>query len=296
MQGVLGTGGMACVSRATDTATGRELAVKRLTLQRSEKGFAEAAALFEREFHTLVALSHPSIVAVYDYGVDALGPFYTMELLDGGDLKEKSPCDWRVACGLISEVCSALALVHSRRLTHGDVSPRNVRCTRDGRAKLIDFGALMPMGRCDKIVGTPAFVAPEVVSRLTSDARTDLYSLGATLYYALTGKLPYPVSDFRSLARAWQRQPPAPSHFAPDVPPALDELVLALLELEPSQRPRSPFEVMQRLAATAGLAQPEQLEEALAYLFTPALIGRDAELEELRERLAQALAADGGAV
>ena len=296
VQAEIGSGGMASVYHVTDTATGRELAVKRLSLRRGDKGFSEASALFEREYHTLVALSHPGVVAVYDYGLDALGPFYTMELLDGGDLKEKSPCDWRTACALASEVCSALALVHSRRLTHGDVSPRNVRCTRDGHAKLIDFGALMPMGRCDKIVGTPAFVAPEVVSRLTSDARTDLYSLGATLYYALSGQLPYSVSDFHSLARAWQRQPLPPSHYARAVPPALDELVLSLLELEPSQRPRSPFEVMQRLAAIAGLAQPEQLEVAQAYLATPVLIGRDAELATLREKLAQALAADGGAV
>ena len=86
---------------------------------------------------------------------------------------------------------------------HRDISPRNVRCTRDGRAKLIDFGAMVPMGPSAQVVGTPAFIAPEVVHRSALDARTDLYSLGATLYYALTGRMPYPARDFASVLEAW---------------------------------------------------------------------------------------------
>jgi serine/threonine-protein kinase len=90
------------------------------------------------------------VIEVYDYGVDAqAGPYYTTELLDGGDLRDRSPLPWREACTLLFDVCSSLALLHSRRLLHRDVSPRNIRCTHDGQAKLIDFGAMAPMGTGD---------------------------------------------------------------------------------------------------------------------------------------------------
>ena len=99
-----------------------------------------------------------------------------MELLDGGDLVERSPLPWKDACRVLFDVCSCLALLHSRRLLHRDVSPRNVRCTADGQAKLIDFGAMAVMGHSRQVVGTPAFVAPEALHRLALDGRTDLYS------------------------------------------------------------------------------------------------------------------------
>jgi tetratricopeptide (TPR) repeat protein len=298
VQRVLGIGGMACVYLTIDSVTGRELAVKRLTVRTRDRAYEEAAALFVREFHTLIALSQPCVVEVYDYGVDELGPFYTMEHVEGGDLKERAPCDWRSACSLAYDVCSVLALLHSRRLVHGDISPRNVRYTRDGRAKLIDFGALSSMGPCDKIIGTPAFVAPEVVSRLTSDARTDLYSLGGSLYYALTGQLPYPVSDFAGLAQAWQTPPLPPSRMSPEseIPAALDALVLSLLAQDPVERPSNSYEVMARLSALAGLSHPDELELAQAHLSTPALQGRDEALASMRVELARMLDGDGGGV
>ncbi|MET0388892.1 MAG: protein kinase, partial [Polyangiales bacterium] len=292
---LLGRGGMARVYRTTDTATSRELAVKCLILD-PEAQEAKLPSLFEREYHTLVQLSHPRIVAVYDYGVDEHGAYYTMELLDGGDLTERTPCPWREAAGIAFDVASSLALVHSRRLVHGDISPRNVRCTREGHAKLIDFGAMAPMGRCDKLVGTPAFVAPEVVAHLTAEAASDLYSLGATLYYALTGHLPYVVTDFAGLARAHRERPLPPSRYTTDVPPALDALTLSLLELDPEQRPRTAFEVMQRLAAIAGFDQPEHAGVAQAYLSRPTLVGRDDALELVRQQLMAAKSGQGGGV
>src|ERR1043165_4513376 len=182
--GVLGRGGMAIAYRVSDAVTGREVALKQLVLPESEKQQRAAAALFEREFHTLAELSHPRIIEVYDYGVDEAGAFYTMELLDGGDLRQRTPLPWREACAITYDVCSSLALIHSRRLVHRDVTPRNIRCTEDGAAKLIDFGAMVPMGPGGSVVGTPSFVAPEVVLGSGIAARADLFSLGATIYYA----------------------------------------------------------------------------------------------------------------
>src|SRR5262245_7750478 len=95
---LLGRGGMAQVYRAVDTASAREVALKQLLLPDDATTRADLAALFEREFHTLAQLSHPRVIEVYDYGVTPTGPYYTMELLDGGDLRERSPMPWREAC------------------------------------------------------------------------------------------------------------------------------------------------------------------------------------------------------
>ena len=135
-----------------------------------------------------------------------------MELLDGGDLRERAPLPWREACALLCDVCSSLALLHSRRLVHRDVSPRNVRCTADGRAKLIDFGAMVPVGPGDAHRRHAAVRGARGAQSVALDARTDLFSLGATLYYALTGRVPFPARSFADLcgclaARAGRAEP-----------------------------------------------------------------------------------------
>ncbi len=295
VEAVLGRGGMAVVYRVTDTVAGRELALKQLVPLEGKKA-REASVLFAREFHTLAQLSHPHVIEVYDYGIDACGAYYTMELLDGRDLRELSPMPWREACVRLLDVCSSLSLLHSRRLIHRDVSPRNVRCTKDGASKLIDFGALAPMGAGGRLVGTPPFVAPEVVHRLATDARVDLFALGATLYYTLTGRHAYPARTFSELPEVWATKAPLPSRLVPDVPPALDALVMSLLSLEPAMRPRTAFEVMQRLAAVADVERVEPVSVAQAYLSTPLLIGRDELLAEIRARIAAAADGRGDAV
>jgi serine/threonine-protein kinase len=292
----LGSGGMASVYRATDSATGRQVAVKQLAVSGDDKRIRDSAALFEREFYTLSELSHPRIIEVYDYGIDPEGPYYTMELLEGKDLRERSPVPWREACALLFDICSSLALIHSRRLVHRDVSPRNVRCTLFGHAKLIDFGAMVPAGHGSLIVGTPPFVAPEVVHLSALDARTDLYSVGATLYYALTGRSPYPAREFSQLPQAWRNKPLAPGVLVAGIPEVLDALVLSLLNLEPAMRPRTAFEVMQRLAAIAGIESSEPPGVSRAYLTSPVLVGRDELIGQLRQEMEAAFAGHGRTV
>jgi hypothetical protein len=290
----LGRGGMAAVYRARDPGTGRELALKQL-LPPSDAGKArEVVALFEREFYTLAQLSHPGVIEVYDFGNDAGRPYYTMQLLDGGDLSERGPWPYAKACELIAGVCSALSLLHSRRLVHRDISPRNVRCTQAGAAKLIDFGAMAPMGQNAQIVGTPSFIAPEVLHQLSLDGRTDLFSLGATLYYAITGRSPFAARNFAELRELWRMEPVPPSQLTAAIPPALDALLLSMLRIDPAQRPRSAFEVMQRLCAIAGIECAESAEVTQAYLSTPTLVARDAELVEVRAIVARAGKGHGG--
>src|SRR5688572_9225906 len=167
----LARGGLGTIYRAHDEVTGREVALKRLrTDSVAERHHQRVAIAFEREYFTLAQIAHPRVIQVYDYGVDAEGPYYTMELLGGTDLREKAPLPWRAVCTVLQDVSSSLALLHSRHLLHRDLSPRNVRCTDDGHAKLIDFGAMAPFGPIAHLAGTPAYMAPEAVYGQSLDA------------------------------------------------------------------------------------------------------------------------------
>lgn len=176
MRRSLGEGGLARVCEAVDLRSGRVVALKQLL----RPDHLRHKALFELEYHTLKELSHPSLIEVYEYGLTLQGrPFYTMELLAGQDVKELAPLPWQEVCELLVGVASSLAVLHSRRLLHRDVSARNVRRTGKGQAKLIDFGAMCEMGTPAEITGTAPFMAPEAVFGQPLDGRTDLYSLGA---------------------------------------------------------------------------------------------------------------------
>jgi tetratricopeptide (TPR) repeat protein len=297
----LGRGGMALVYEVRDVVSGRKIALKRLLVQADEQKARRATELFEREYHTLCQLAHPRIVTVYDYALDDGTPYYTMELLDGGDLQDVAPVGFLRACAFARDLCSALSLLHSRRLVHRDLTMRNVRCTGDGLAKLIDFGAMAVMGPCKYVVGTPSYCAPEIVQLQGLDARTDLFALGATLYYALTGRHAYPASDFAGLLARWQVPLRPPSELAPGVPDALDRLLLDLLALDPAARPSSAAEVIARLDAITGSGgQDDEREQApvvaQSYLTTPALVGRDLPLARARGKLQRAARGRGSAL
>jgi serine/threonine protein kinase len=269
----LGRGGSAVVYRVRDRGQPAEFALKQL-LAPGSMHESESRGLFEREFHVLAQLKHPSAVEVYDFGVDAKGPFYTMELLDGGDLSARAPMPLAAACQALMQVCPLLSLLHARGFVHRDVTPRNVRFTREGAAKLIDFGAMVRFGPCAQGVGTPGFVAPEVVHHLRLDARTDLFSVGATLYYALTGQRPFAARTLADLNELFRGEPVLVSALVPGTPPALDALIASLLQVDPARRPSSAFEVMQRLAALCGAPLTASSEIAHAYLSLPLLVGR----------------------
>src|SRR5690349_10543219 len=165
---VLGQGGMGTVYRAFDLERREEVALKRLRLRADPEANRRRLLAFEREYQALAQLHHPSIVAAYDYGVDRLGAYYTMELLSGSSLHERSESgrvDWKLLCSWLRDVASALATLHARRLVHRDVTPRNIHCSRaahqaTSRATLIDFGALSNTERIATIVGTPPFLPP----------------------------------------------------------------------------------------------------------------------------------------
>ncbi|HMJ03053.1 MAG TPA: serine/threonine-protein kinase, partial [Conexibacter sp.] len=289
---VLGRGGMAVVYCVHDAQDGRRLALKRAVAADPEKQ-KRHAALLSREYRTLCQLAHPRIIEVYDYGVDARGPYYLMELLDGNDLDASGRLPWREACALLRDVASSLAILHARGLLHRDVSLRNVRRTADGRAKLIDFGAMVSMGVPKAIVGTPPFMPPEVVQMQTLDGRADLFSLGALAYRLLTGRDAYRARRTHELRDAWRSRPAAPARLVPEVPTPLSDLVTQLLALDRNARPQSAGEVMSRLCAIADLPVDE-IGVPHAYLNAPPLIGRDRALLTVRRRLLSLGRRDGG--
>lgn len=294
IEAMLGKGGMGAVYRAFDRVTGRLVALKRLMLARGHQ-VERRTAQFEREFHALSQLSHPSIVAAYDYGIDDDGPYYTMELLEGRDLHGLAPLPYHKACALLYGIASALSLLHSRRLIHRDVTPRNILILDDKRPKLIDFGALLPMGPSEDIVGTPSFVAPEFVFTQPLDGRCDLYSLGVVLYQALTGHLPYRAQALSELRAVWLQSPMPPSRYTADIPPELDHLTLSLIALDRTARPRDAAEVMERLAAIGEFRHAAPIAESRAYLVAPNLVGRTMALESARAVLRTAMRGRGGA-
>jgi tetratricopeptide (TPR) repeat protein len=291
---LLGQGGMGAVYRVVDNSTGERLALKLSSVAKRNTKQAERLARFEREYYTLEQLKHPRIVKVYDYGVESSRAYYTMELLDGGDLRDRAPMGWMRACALLIDVASALALLHSRRMVHRDLNPHNIRYTAQGLAKLFDFGALAPMGPCKSIVGTPACTPPEMMNHQALDARADMYALGATAYYVLTGRNAFPARSFAQLRDIWRSRPIPPSDIVDVIPEALDNLVMSLLNLDMASRPSSAAEVMERLNAISGMERTEELAVSHAYLATPTLVGRDDALVQVRRRMLRALSGQGG--
>ncbi|MET0341993.1 MAG: AAA family ATPase [Polyangiales bacterium] len=287
---MLGVGGTARVLRVIDEASGSALALKLLDASAPPR----TAALFELEYQTLASLRHPRIVRAFDYGLDRGRGFYTMELLEGDDLKAHAPVSWREACRYVRDAAQALGVLHARRLVHRDVSPRNLWRTPDGRVKLIDFGALSPFGATEHLVGTPPNLAPEALRTGALDQRADLYALGAVAYYLLSGRQAFPARDVRDLPALWaQGFVPVTQCVAelgradlPPPPPELERLITALLSLEPLARPSSAEELIERLDAFAGDAlQGAKDERPEARLANSAFVGRERELRRLRRLL-----------
>ncbi|MDH5673928.1 MAG: protein kinase [Myxococcales bacterium] len=300
VEALLGRGGMAQVYRVHDAASRRQLALKHFN-PAQETAHATLATLFEREYHTLAQLSHPNIVRVHDYGIDAGRAYYTMDLLEGQMLRSLAPMPWKQACEVIAQVCSALALLHSRSLLHRDVAPRNVYCDDQLHATLIDFGTMTPMGPATFALGTAPALPPEGLGRQSLDARSDLYGVGSLLYFALTKTYAYPAHYFRELEALWAKPLKPPTALVPEVPEFVDSLVLSLLSLDPVGRPSSAAEVIERLEAVARDSERTVVrrtaDDAAAgrpYLVAPKLVDRAASLVRIDRHVGRLANGRGG--
>ncbi|HEX5660051.1 MAG TPA: protein kinase [Polyangiales bacterium] len=274
LRGEVARGAMGTIHCAYDRLRGTEVAYKRLRVE-NEGRRARMLVLFQREYETLVRLEHPRIVQAYEYGHDAFGPYYTMELLSGTDLAKVGARPWQEVLQILRDVASALALIHARHLVHRDVSANNVRLSADGRAKLIDFGALLPFGPSDQVVGTPAFVSPEAMRGEPLDGRTDLYALGALGYWLITSALAVRARSLDELPYALEYDILPPSSRVEDVPEAVDQLLLALLQREAVARPPDAAALIARIDQILPGLDVDDAAYAASFLQHPNLVGRE---------------------
>ena len=230
---LLGQGGMATIYRARDAQLDRDVAVK---LLRPEFGRdPDFLARFRDEARAAASLSHPNIVAVFDFGEEASGPYIVMELIDGQDLasilRENGPLPPRQAARVSAEVAKALHAAHVRGIVHRDVKPSNILVGRDGRVKVADFGIARALNESQLTLpgvtmGSVHYFSPEQARGEPATQASDIYSLGIVLYESLTGQRPFSGDGAAAVALArLTTTPPRPTALRPGVPAALDQIV-----------------------------------------------------------------------
>jgi eukaryotic-like serine/threonine-protein kinase len=213
---------------------------------------------FLDEGRVLGALDHPNVVELYEIGELERRPFLALEFLDGSDLSALSvPLPFERVLTVGACICDALAHVHERGVVHRDLSPGNVMITDDGRIKLIDFGSASTPERRDTglLIGHAAYCSPEQLEGKPIDGRADLFSLGVLLFELATGeRLFRRAGDHQTLLAVLEADVPGPAELRPELPPAFDAVVLALLERDPEKRPPSAFEAGRALAELLAFA------------------------------------------
>lgn len=264
----LGRGAMGVVYQAEHTLLRRPAALKLLAPELSD---AASRARFEREVRLAAKLQHPSIVQVYDFGVTAEGLFfYAMELLDGVTVRDlvadHGPVPPARAAALVRQIAEALREAHGKRIIHRDLAPANLMVTVRGETydvvKVLDFGLVKrirslddeeltrPRSEAGVVIGSPGFIAPEVLRGREADERVDIYAVGAIWYLLLAGRAPFSGPTPTVVMQSQLRAAPAPLHkLIPDLPAGLAELVADAMQPDPRLRLRSMSELLLRLDA-----------------------------------------------
>jgi serine/threonine-protein kinase len=253
---LLGSGGMANVYRAHDPHLGRDVAVKILADRyTADPSFVER---FRREASAAAQLNHPNIVQVFDRGETDGTYFIVMEYLTGPDLKSlirtRGALPPLEAIDNTQQILSALAAAHRRDVIHRDIKPQNVMLASDGLLKVTDFGiaragAESEMTEAGSVIGTAQYLSPEQAHGGELTSASDCYSAGVVLYEMLTGRVPFDGERPVVVAMKQINEPPVPPRtYEPDIPPALEAVVLKALAKRPSERYRSAEEFSAALA------------------------------------------------
>lgn len=260
-------GGMATVYLATDTRLDREVALKVMHPHLADD--EQFVARFHREAKSTARISHPGVVAVYDQGADGDAVYLAMEHVAGTTLRDEmnnlGQLSAGEALGLLEPVLDALSAAHRAGVVHRDVKPENVLLTDDGRVKVADFGlarAASATGTATTgmLIGTVAYLSPELVLRGVADARTDVYAVGIVLFEMVTGRQPF--TGEVPIQVAYQHvhdDVPAPSTVCEGVPEEIDDLVLWCTARDPDERPTDARELLGEVRRLRAEMSPESL-------------------------------------
>src|SRR5712691_10055467 len=239
-------GGMGTVWEAEDTLLDRHVAVKLLHPQFADE--PEFLERFRREARAAARLSHPNIVSIYDVGedVETRTPFIVMELVEGGNLKERiqrsAPLPDNEIRALGAALAATLEYAHRRGIVHRDVKPQNVLLDEDGRPRLTDFGIAQAMAskgltRTGAVMGSVHYLAPELARGRPALPQSDLYSLGVVLYEMATGRAPFQAETDLAVALAHTEElPAAPRALNAHLGPDLERIILRSLAKSPEDR------------------------------------------------------------
>jgi len=261
----IGQGGMGQVFKAVHTMMGRECAIKVLPLAKSTP---DAIENFTREIRTQAQLDHTNLVRAYDAGHDGNVHYLVTEFVPGTDLRQlvrrQGPLTMQQAAKVMVQSSLGLDYAHQRGLIHRDVKPGNILVTPDGVAKVSDLGLAGFIHeaeedpRAGKIVGTADYLSPEqILDPATITSVSDIYSLGCTLYYAISGKVPYPGGTTTDKAhRHCEETPWHPRRFNPEISEEFVEIIADMMEKDPGSRIQTAAEVASRLEPWAQESAP----------------------------------------
>ena len=252
---IIGVGGMAIVFEAYDMLKNRPVAVK--MLKDDISGDTQAVKRFINESKAVAMLSHPNIVNIYDVSVKENLKYIVMELIEGITLKnymqKKGALSFKEVVSITEQILRALEHAHSKGIVHRDIKPQNIMLLKDGSIKVADFGiAKLPNAETvtmtDKAIGTVFYISPEQASGKPIDHRSDLYSLGATVYEMATGKLPFTADSPVSVALMQVKSiPKNPREHNPSIPRGLEQIILISMEKNPSHRFQSATQMLRHL-------------------------------------------------
>jgi serine/threonine-protein kinase len=234
LRAVIGRGAMGTVYEAWDPVIDRRVAIKTVRFPAAhDEAMDEELQRFKREAQAAGRLTHPNIVGVYDYGETAELAYIVMEFVDGRSVKAVISGGERFSAAaierLMDDLLAGLEYSHKSGVIHRDIKPANIMLTKDGRAKIADFGIARiessSMTQAGTVLGTPAYMSPEQLRGEPIDLRTDIYSAAVLLYELLTGERPFDGSLSSIMHKALTTEPPAPSNLSTTSPRALDSVV-----------------------------------------------------------------------
>ena len=247
----IGNGGMATVYKSLDKVLNRKVAIKVLKAEYSND--QEFIKRFQIEAQSAASLSHPNIVSIYDVANEADTHYIVMELIEGVTLKDKitenEKIEWKQAVEIASQIASGLAQAHKNHIIHRDIKPHNIIMTKEGTAKITDFGiakavTTSTINASGSTLGSVHYFSPEHARGGYTDEKSDIYSLGVVLYEMVTGKLPFNSDTPVGVAlKHIQEKPISPKEVVNDIPKGLNDIILKAMQKDISERYASASEM-----------------------------------------------------